>query len=57
MSDVTDSYGMFLDLLHVLGIFKHYCRPFMSKVLYLHQTFTDCVSKQYINFDMLTCQM
>ena len=29
----------------------------MSEVLYLRQTFTDCVSNQNTHFDMLTCQM
>ena len=46
-----------LILLRFLGIFIHYWRPFMSEVLYLHQTFTDCMSRQYTHFDMLTYQM
>ena len=45
-----------LILLRFLGIFIHYWQPFMSEVLYLHQTFTDCMSNQYTHFDMLTCQ-
>ena len=32
-------------------------RPFISEILYLHQTFTDCISNQYTHFDMLTYQM
>ena len=39
MSDVTASYGTFLD--------------FIAFFRYLHQTFTDCVSIQYIHYDML----
>ena len=47
----------FLILLCFLDIFIHYWRPFMSEVLYLRQTFTDYVPKQYIHSDMLTFQM
>ena len=36
-----------LILLRVLSIFIHFWRTFMSELLYLHQTFTDCVSNQY----------
>ena len=43
--------------LRFLGILIRFWQPFMSQVLYLHQTFTDCVSNQYINFDLSTCQM
>ena len=46
-----------LILLRSLDIFIHYWRPFISEVLYLHQTFTDCMSIQYKYSDMLTCQM
>ena len=35
-----------LILLHFLGIFIPFCRPFMSELLYLHQTFSDYVSNQ-----------
>ena len=35
-----------LFLLRFLCIFIHYWRVFMTKVLYLYQTFTDCVSHQ-----------
>ena len=31
----------------VFGIFIYYSRPFMSEVLYIHQTFTDCMSNQH----------
>ena len=41
-----------LILLHFLGISIHYWRPFMSEVLYLHQTFTDYVSNQYTHYNM-----
>ena len=37
--------------------FMHYWRQFMSELLYLHQTFTDCLSNQYTNFNILTWQM
>ena len=40
-----------------LGIFIHYWRPLMSEVLYLYQIFTDCMSYQYLHFDMLICQI
>ena len=36
-----------LNLFRFLGIFIHYYWPFMSKLLYLHQTFPDCVFNQY----------
>ena len=40
-----------------LGIFINYWRLFISKLLYLHQTFTDCVSNQYTYVNILSCQM
>ena len=46
MSDVTASYGTPLNFIVFLGIFIHNWQPFMSEVLYLHQTFTDCVFNQ-----------
>ena len=52
MLDVTASYGMYL-----FANFAHNWRIFMSQVLYIHQTFTDFLSNQYIYFDMLICQM
>ena len=48
MQDVTASYGMPFDFIVFLSIFVHFCRPFMSELLYLHQTFTDCISNQYL---------
>ena len=39
MADVTASYGT-----PVFWAFSYW--PFMSELLYLHQTFTDCVSNQ-----------
>ena len=41
---VTASYGTPLDFVVFLRIFMYNWQPFMSEVLYLHQTFTDCVS-------------
>ena len=41
----------------VFASFAHNWRIFMSEVLYTHQTFTGCLSNQYIYFDMLKCQM
>ena len=46
-----------LILLHFLAIFIHFYLPFMPDLLYLRQTFTDCVSNQNTHFDMLKCQM
>ena len=57
MPDVTASYGMYLDFNPFFTNFAHNCRPFMSKVLYLHQTFMDCVSNQYKHFDIFISQM
>ena len=47
MSDVTASYGMLLNLLRVIGIFLYI----------IDKHFHDCVSYQYIHFDMLIYQM
>ena len=58
MSDVTASYGALSDfIVFFLGIFTHNWLLFMPKWVYLHQTFTECVSYQYTNFDVSTCQM
>ena len=46
-----------LILLYFLGICQHNSRQFVFVVLYLHQTFLDCVANQYTNFYILTCQM
>ena len=40
MSDLTASYDLIL--LQFMSIFIHFYWPFMSEVLYSHQTFTDC---------------
>ena len=45
------------DFIGVLRIFTHNWRPFMSKIFYLRQTFTDCVSNHYRHFSVSTCQM
>ena len=37
--------------------FVHNWRIFMSEVLYLQQTFIECVSNQYIHFNVSTCQI
>ena len=44
-----------LILLRFLGIFIHYWLPFRSKVLYLHQNFTDCISNQKFKIQILIC--
>ena len=36
-----------LILLHFSSIFIHFWQPFISELLYIHQTFTDCISNQY----------
>ena len=47
-----------LILLCILDIVIHYYwRPLMSEVLYLHQTFTDCILDWFTHFCMSTCQM
>ena len=48
-----------LILLRFLGILIHFWIPFMSLslLLYLRQTFTDCVSNKYTNTYMSTYQM
>ena len=40
MPDVTESYEMHLDFI------QFFARIFMSELLYIHQTFTDCLSNQ-----------
>ena len=58
MSEVTANYGTLIDFIALFGCFHvNYLRPFIFKVLYLHQIFTDCVSIQYTHFDMQICQM
>ena len=47
MLDVSANYGTLIDFIEFLGIFINYYGPFMSDVLYLDQTFTDCVSNHY----------
>ena len=42
-----------LIMLCFLRIFVHNWRPFMSEVLYLHQTFSNYVSDWYLQFNML----
>ena len=45
MPDVTASYGRPFDFITFFGYFHTLLTSvFMPKVLYLHQTFTDCVS-------------
>ena len=39
-----------------LGIFIHYWRQFMPEVLYLHQTFTECLFDYCTYFGMSICQ-
>ena len=57
MPDVTANYGTPFDCIAFFGIFIHYYWPFMSELLYPHQTFTGCISNQYTHFDILTWQM
>ena len=43
MPDGTTSYGTPFDFIaFYLGIFINFRLPFISELLYLHQTFTDC---------------
>ena len=56
MSDVSASYGMLLDFIAFLGIFFFQIIEDYS-VVFLHQTFTDCVTNLHKHIDMLTCQM
>ena len=45
MLDVTASYGVLFDFIVFLGILTHYIiDDNLFELLYLHQTFTDCVS-------------
>ena len=44
MLDVAVSYGTPIGFITFLSIFIHNSRAFVSEVLYLHQTSTDCVS-------------
>ena len=44
-------------LLLFLGIFIHEWQAFVSELLYLHKTFTSCMSYQYAHFGLSTCQM
>ena len=57
MPDLTVSYGTPFDIIAFLGILIHYWQSFMSELLYLHQSFTYCVSNQYANTNISTCQM
>ena len=54
MPDVIASYGMPFDF---IAFFHTLLYVFMSDVLYLYQTFTDCMSNQYTYFDMLIFQI
>ena len=45
-------YGTSLEFTAFFRVFVHNWRPFASELFYLHQTFTDCVSNQYIHFNM-----
>ena len=45
-----------LILLLLLGIFIHNWRSFLSEVMYLHQTLTECVSDWFTYISMLICQ-
>ena len=47
MPDVTASYGNPFDFITFSGILIHYYWPFMSELLFLHQTFTNYISYQY----------
>ena len=58
LPDITTSFGKSVDFISFFGyILIHYWWPFMSELLYLHQTFTDCVSYQFTHSRMSTCQM
>ena len=58
MLDATASYGRSLDFIVFFGYFhKLLTIIHVSEVLYLHQTFTDCVSDKCTHFDMSNCKM
>ena len=42
-------------LLCFWSIFIQFLGPFMSELLYFHQTFADCVFNKYTHFDILIC--
>ena len=48
--DMTASLVTPFDFIAFLGLLIHYLGPFMSELLYLHQTFTDYMSNQYTRF-------
>ena len=55
MPDVTTSYGMPFNFIQFFANSTQNCRIFLSEVLYLQQTFIDCVCYQYTHFNILTC--
>ena len=58
MPDVTGHYGRFSEMRNeLLESFFNNCRPFMSEVLNLHQSFIDCMAKQNRYFVLSRCQM
>ena len=58
MLDITAIYERpFGFIVFFLGIYIHNWRPFMSELLYLGQTLTDCVSHSFEDFGVLSCQM
>ena len=57
MPDVTASYENPLDFIEFLVYFHRLLTSIMSKVQYLHQTVTDCVSGKCTHFGMSACQM
>ena len=52
MSEVTGSYEKPLDIIAVFGYFYKWRPLFMSELLYLHQTFTDCACNSFTHFGM-----
>ena len=58
MPDVTARYVNSLDFIVFFGHFHtSFTTIFMSQLLYLHQTFTDCVSNWYPHFGFQTFQI
>ena len=53
MTDVTANYGTTFDF---IAFFGYFYIKFTSILVYLHQTFTDCISDQYKHFSMSTNQ-
>ena len=49
MPDMTASYGTPFDFIAFFGCFHTFLMP---ELLYFHQTFTNCISNQYLYVEM-----